>query len=415
MTDNEINLVREYVRKNFVAFGMCADIAIHNPKGENENPHAHIMLTMRPFNKDKSWGDKQKKVYILDKHGDKIYDPIKRQYKCNKVQTTDWNEKHKAEEWRSAWADIANRYLEGANHSERIDHRSFERQGITDKMPTVHLGVAAHQMEQRGIATERGNINRAIEISNRKLRKLAEQINELQGWLDEERVRPEPPTAPMQTAKPTPSTQEQQPATLHQPLKPTFADVIADILSHQGQAVVNSQTANHILDFLKAKQIKDYAGLENHLKNLMGRQREVSHKYNPVRNRIAELDEHFRQHESFKKYKAQYQQYQQDYKAQMPWKKKAFEQDNHFIVDNYNAAKRYMDNVQNDKKQIPTNAWRNEYGELSGELQKLDREYKNLKTEVDSVNKIRVKVYDILRKEQQRTQPMQKRSQGLER
>ena len=182
------NLVREYVKKHFIVNGMCADIAIHNSK--DGNPHAHIMLTMRPFNEDKTWGDKQKKVYIPDKHGNKIYDPVKRQYKCNKIQTTDWNERHKAEEWREAWTDITNRYLEELNLPERIDHRSYKRQGKS-QIPTIHLGVSAYQMEKRGIRTELGDINRAIEISNRKLRQIEEQLNELQGWLDEEKANPE--------------------------------------------------------------------------------------------------------------------------------------------------------------------------------------------------------------------------------
>ena len=42
-----LNLVREYVRKNFVAHGMVADFAIHDPKGETKNPHAHILQRMR--------------------------------------------------------------------------------------------------------------------------------------------------------------------------------------------------------------------------------------------------------------------------------------------------------------------------------------------------------------------------------
>ena len=136
------------------------------------------MLTMRPINEDRTWGDKQRKIYILDDNGDKIYDPIKRQYKCGKEQTTDWNEQTKAEEWRAAWADSANKFLEQANHAERIDHRSYARQG-KEEIPTVHLGVAAHQMEQRGIQTERGNINRAIKFTNQKLRNLKTQIVEL--------------------------------------------------------------------------------------------------------------------------------------------------------------------------------------------------------------------------------------------
>ena len=116
-----VNLIREYVRKNFVDKGMCADICIHdNKKG---NPHAHILLTMRPFNEDGIWGVKQRKLYHLDDDGNKIYGPVKRQYKCGKMQTTDWNERHKAEEWRAAWADTVNRYLEATNHTERIDRK----------------------------------------------------------------------------------------------------------------------------------------------------------------------------------------------------------------------------------------------------------------------------------------------------
>jgi len=185
-----LNLVHEYVKKNFTDKGMCADIAIHDTK-DGTNPHAHIMLTMRPFNEDKTWGSKQKKEYILDPNGEKQYDPKKRSYKCKSIPSTDWNEQTKAEEWRQAWGDILNNYLEQTGHTERVDHRSFERQGITDQIPTIHLGVAAHQMEQRGIPTERGNINRAIIKANEEMQNINIAIqkleNELQQLIDEQR------------------------------------------------------------------------------------------------------------------------------------------------------------------------------------------------------------------------------------
>ena len=129
---------------------MCADVCIHD-KGDG-NPHAHIMLTMRPFEPDGTWGGKQKKEYILDDSGNKIYDPKTRQYKCKSIPTTDWNEQTKAEEWRAAWAETANKYLAHLNHSERIDHRSYARQGV-EQIPTIHLGTATSQMEKRGIRT----------------------------------------------------------------------------------------------------------------------------------------------------------------------------------------------------------------------------------------------------------------------
>lgn len=57
------NLVNEFCNSNFVDKGMIADICFYD-KGDG-NPHAHIMLTVRPFNEDRSWGSKQKKSTFL--------------------------------------------------------------------------------------------------------------------------------------------------------------------------------------------------------------------------------------------------------------------------------------------------------------------------------------------------------------
>ncbi len=117
-----------------------------------ENPEAHtneIQTAKKQSDlrkQDGIWGAKQKKEYVLDKDSNKIYDPKKRQYKCKSVPATDWNEQNKAEEWQAAWAEICNRALEQNGHTEQIDHRSYVRQGI-DQISTVHLGVAAFQME----------------------------------------------------------------------------------------------------------------------------------------------------------------------------------------------------------------------------------------------------------------------------
>ena len=44
---------------------------------------------------------------------------------------------------------------------KRQDHRSYKRQGI-DKIPSVHLGPAASQMENRGIRTDKGEVNLSL-------------------------------------------------------------------------------------------------------------------------------------------------------------------------------------------------------------------------------------------------------------
>ena len=147
--EQQLALVRAYVKDNFVDKGMCADFAIHD-KGTG-NPHVHIMLTLRPLKENGQWGAKCRKAYDLDENGQRIPDG-KGGWKNHREDTTDWNDKGNVEIWRAAWAAYTNRALESAGRQERIDHRSYKRQGI-DKIPSVHLGPAASQMEKRGIRT----------------------------------------------------------------------------------------------------------------------------------------------------------------------------------------------------------------------------------------------------------------------
>ncbi|MDD2362379.1 MAG: MobA/MobL family protein, partial [Oscillospiraceae bacterium] len=196
--EQNISLARDYVKEHFVSAGMCADVCIHDIGGGN--PHAHVLLTMRPFNNDKMWGIKEKKDYALDENGDRI--PIidaatglqkldsrnRKLWKRVYVQANDWNNQSKAEEWRAAWEASANAALEKHGHESRIDHRSYERQGI-EQIPTVHMGVAATQMEHKGIVTERGNMNREISRMNQILFAILAKLKQLKNWL-KETVRP---------------------------------------------------------------------------------------------------------------------------------------------------------------------------------------------------------------------------------
>ncbi len=145
------------------------------------NPHCHIMLTMRPLDERGAWAAKSKKEYDLDENGERIRLPSGR-YKTHKIDLTGWNDKGNALLWRKAWADISNAYLERAGSPERIDHRSNAERGI-DEIPTVHMGVAACQMEKKGIATEKGALNRSIQKTNRLIREIRAQIEKLKEWI----------------------------------------------------------------------------------------------------------------------------------------------------------------------------------------------------------------------------------------
>ena len=160
--------------------GMCVDANIHWKEG---NHHAHILGTTRPIESDGQWGKKEKKAYALDEHGQKIpqMDPATGKQKIGArgrkiwervtLEANNWNKPEKVEEWRKRWANQCNHYLE---QEHQIDHRSLERQEI-ERIPTVHEGYAARQMEKRGKAAERCEINRNIAEVNRQLDTLTRQ------------------------------------------------------------------------------------------------------------------------------------------------------------------------------------------------------------------------------------------------
>lgn len=160
--EEQIKLVRDFAKENFVDNGMCVDFSIHDK--EDGNPHAHIMLITRPIEQDNSWGVKQKKEYILDKNGQKQYDKKKQTYKCKTVKTTNWDSKEFLQRSRESWAEKVNQELEKKSLPQRIDHRSLKEQGV-DRVPTIHEG-GARKLEKRGIKTDRGKINREIKTAN---------------------------------------------------------------------------------------------------------------------------------------------------------------------------------------------------------------------------------------------------------
>lgn len=156
---------------SLVKEGMCVDVSIHWKDG---NHHAHIMGTTRPIDKDGKWAPKERKGYKLDAEGNKIpvIDPKtgkqkigargRKMWQRETVQANDWNRREKVEEWRKRWADCCNKYL---SREQQIDHRSYERQGIT-QLPTVHEGYAARLMEQRGTVSDLCQLNRNIVAYN---------------------------------------------------------------------------------------------------------------------------------------------------------------------------------------------------------------------------------------------------------
>jgi hypothetical protein len=375
--EQNMALVRAYVNGQFVAAGMCADICMHDKN--DGNPHAHVMLTMRPINEDGSWAAKSRKEYILDEKGERIR--LKNGvFKTRKVDITDWNDQSKAEEWREGWAKAVNAALEQQGIAERIDHRSHQRQGV-EQVPTVHLGAVAFQMEKRGIRTERGDKNRDVEAMNQCLRQLKARITKLQHWLKNE-------------AKHTAPTM--------------LADVIFDILSkkepddisNRRQSVVNLKSATKLLNFLTANAIKDMPTLEEKFAAMSVQLDDVRNALKKFERRKRVLDEHIRQSEIYLEHKALSKQHKQ---IPNPHKRDAFFEAHRAELILFEAAQEYLLKVMNGHTTLPVKAWRAERARLADGLQKLNQAYVKLKEEVHEVEQIRRGVENIMRTEMQAT------------
>ena len=215
-------LLSDFIKEQFVADGMCADVAIHDPYPPGHNPHAHIMLTVRPLDENGKWQYKTEKEYLCIKDGEERgftaaefkvaqadgwekqyqykggkkkvymtpsaaevqgYERVNKYPKSTKYGRQNpiserWNSEEQLVEWRKAWADVTNRYLEQYGHDARIDHRSHAERGL-DEQPTVHEGVIARALERKGIVSDRCELNRQIKADNALLRELRAAVKKL--------------------------------------------------------------------------------------------------------------------------------------------------------------------------------------------------------------------------------------------
>lgn len=158
-------LLKHFVQEVFVDEGMVADIAIH--RDDENNPHAHVMLTMRPFLEDGSWGAKSKKEYILDEDGESLYTASGAK-KSRKIDMKDWNKREKIQEWRQAWAMYVNQHLALAGLAVEITEKSHAALGL-EQEPMIHEGYVARKMEQEGRSSDRMEINRQVKERNEKV------------------------------------------------------------------------------------------------------------------------------------------------------------------------------------------------------------------------------------------------------
>jgi len=333
--EEQTRLVREYCSSQFVSKGMIADFNLHDTGGGN--PHAHILLTMRPLDERGAWLPKSKKEYVLDENGEKIRLPSGR-YKTRKVDLVDWNNRENAEVWRRAWADLANDFLAQNNRPERIDHRSYERQGI-DQLPTVHVGVSATQMEKKGIVTERGELNRNIKAANRILREIRRLVRGLKDWIAELKERKAALLEALTEAR-------------AQTSEPTIPQLLARYMEQRGEeradwtskgklkgAVSDFNKVQAAMEFLRQKEISTVETLDRQLDGISENAVAIRDSMRKAERRIKDIDTLLSHIGNYEKYKPVYKEY-----AAIGWKKQKekFEEAHRGKLDAYRAAARYV-------------------------------------------------------------------------
>ena len=225
--EQQIELLQDFIREQFVADGMCADAAIHDTDGHN--PHAHILLTVRPLDEQGKWQYKTEKEYLCMKNGEergftaaefrtaqnegwekqypyqsgkkKNYltpseaqnhpdytrtskSPKSTRYGRQNPISEAWNSEEQLLCWRKSWEDAVNLSLQQHCLSARIDCRSNADRGL-DEQPTIHEGYHARNLEAMGIPSTRCALNRQIKEDNRLLKELKVQVQKLTKALKE--------------------------------------------------------------------------------------------------------------------------------------------------------------------------------------------------------------------------------------
>ena len=298
------------------------------------------MLTIRPIREDGKWGAKCRKVYDLNGQGQRIPDG-KGGWKNHREDTTDWNQRGNAEKWRAAWAAYTNRALEAAGRPERIDHRSYKRQGV-DKIPTVHMGPAASQMERRGIVTEKGNINREIAADNKLLKEIKARITRLYNWSKEQSTQPQGQESIKDFL--FQAKQETAPTSQYAKVRALKADA-------------------NLFNFLMENGISSMEQLYEKVSAMNSGYYDLRGKIVKAERRLSVLNERLVMWTQYQKYKP----VRQKLDKIAPAKREQFEQRHSADLALFDAAVRYLDTLKASGEAITPKAWRAEAQKLTSE------------------------------------------------
>ena len=392
--EENIDLARQFLLDNFVSRGMVVDFAIHQPDKEDggiQNPHFHFMCPIRPIEPDGKWGNKQRREYVLDENGERIRDEAGN-YVFNAVPTTNWGSPDTLEHWRQAWADLCNQKFAEKDLDCRIDHRSYERQGI-DQLPTVHEGVTVRAMEAKGIRTDKGDLNRWIRKTNAMLREATQKIATLIDWLKAVK------------------------AELSKPQPPTLVELLSVYYDNRNKGAYNSKARitnlkklSEAVSYLESKRLYTADDLDAALHTMQGKIDSLKKSASGKQARIKELDELLRMADYYKAGKPvadklktiRFEKSRQKYKSEHDEELRLF----------YMAERKLKGQVVDGK--LPAAAWRAEKVRLETEYRELQQELSPLYADTKKLWAIHYNIYEVQHEKERQNAVTRQKKQEIE-
>lgn len=362
--EENIGLARRFLLDEFVSRGMICDFAVHLPDKKDgiQNPHFHVLCPMRLLDENGQWEAKQRREYVLDEHGKRLRDKSG-EYTFNAVPTTDWGSPETLEHWRKAWCDLCNSKFEEKGLDGRIDHRSYERQGV-ELLPTVHEGPTVRAMEKRGIQTEKGCLNRWIRATNQMILTAEKKVNALEKWVNENRQ-----------------------SSLIQSLNAYNSVRNAGAYS-QIAKVRNLKELADDINFLKANGIETFEDLQRKLDELNSKIDGFKAQSSKKSVRLKEIDNLliWAQHYAENKPIA-------DELAKIKWKSKRekFQAENENALRLYHMAERKLRPYFKNGK-LPISAWKAEKLQVKKDFEEIQKQFSAVRDDVKRLWQIKYKI-----------------------
>ena len=389
-----IELARQFLLQNFVSRGMIVDFAIHSPDKEDDgiqNPHFHVMCPIRPILPNGTWGNKQRREYVLDEDGNRIRDEAGN-FVFNAVPTTDWGSPETLEAWRQAWAELCNAKFAEKGLDCRIDHRSYERQGV-EQIPTQHEGPTVRAMEAKGICTDKGDLNRWIRKTNAMLREAKQKIAALIDWLKEVKA---------ELSKP-------QPPTLVELLSANYDNRNKGAYSSKAR-IANLKKLSEAVSYLEAKGLYTADDLDTALHTMQSKIDTLKKTASGKQTRIKELDELLRMADHYKAGKPvadklktiRFEKSRQKYKSEHDDTLRLF----------YMAERKLKGQVVDGK--LPAAEWRAEKARLETEYRDLQQELTPMYADTKKLWAIHYSIYEVQHEQERQNAAARQKKQEIE-